>query len=102
MSAVSKPPEFACAVDVEASTTEEDTSPRAVVERFLAANRSLEVEGMFEEISQDAVWVLPAAAASAPRDVSGKEANRGFFESIRPMWAHVRPDLHRRAPARRR
>ncbi len=63
-----------------------ETSPRAVVERFLEANRSLDVDAMFEEIASDARWVFPAAPPGAPREVSGKQANRAFFDSIRPMW----------------
>ncbi len=55
-------------------------------ERFLAANRVLDIDGMFEEIAPDARWVFPAAPPEAPREVSGKERNRAFFESIRPMW----------------
>ncbi len=61
-------------------------SPCAVVERFLAANSALDVDGMFEEIGADVRWLFPAAPAGAPREVAGKETNRAFFESIRPMW----------------
>ncbi len=68
------------------TSTEVDTSPRAVVERFLAANKVLDVDGMFEEIGEDARWVFPAAPEGAPREVAGKAANRAFFESILPMW----------------
>ncbi|HEX2048834.1 MAG TPA: DUF6596 domain-containing protein [Acidimicrobiales bacterium] len=68
-------------------TCADDTqSPRAVVARFLAANRALDVDGMFEEIGEDARWVFPAAPEGAPREVTGKAANRAFFESILPMW----------------
>jgi uncharacterized protein len=62
-------------------------TPKAVVERFLAANRSLDVDGMFAEIGPDAVWSFPTAPPGAPREVSGKETNRQFFDSLRPMWA---------------
>ena len=61
-------------------------SPRAVVERFLAANTVLEVDAMFAEIAPDARWLFPAAPPGAPREVSGKDRNRAFFESLRPMW----------------
>ena len=60
--------------------------PPAVVERFLAANAVLDVDGMFEEIGEDAVWSFPAAPPGAPREVKGKAANRSFFESLVPMW----------------
>jgi ketosteroid isomerase-like protein len=63
-----------------------DSSARAVVERFLAANTVLDVDGMFEEIGPEARWVFPAAPPGAPREVSGKDRNRAFFESLRPMW----------------
>ncbi len=69
------------------TSTAADTSPAAVVERFLAANKVLDVDGMFEEIGRNAVWVFPAAPSGAPREVAGKEINRQFFESLRPMWA---------------
>lgn len=62
------------------------TSPRAVVERFLTANSTLDVDGMFAEIGEDARWVFPAAPEGAPREVTGKAVNRAFFESILPMW----------------
>ena len=55
-------------------------APRAVVERFLAANDVIDVDGMFEEIADDAVWSFTAAPPGAPREVQGKEANRSFFE----------------------
>lgn len=63
-----------------------DVSPCAVVAWFLEANRSLDVDAVFEEIAPEARWVSPAAPAGAPRGVSGKQANRRFFEGIRPMW----------------
>ena len=59
---------------------------RAVVERFLAANAVLDVDGMFVEIADDAVWSFPAAPPGAPREVEGETANRSFFESLVPMW----------------
>ena len=65
----------------------DDHSPRAVVERFLTANRSLDVDAMFEEIAQDAVWSFPAGPPGAPREVAGKDVNRAFFDAMRPMWA---------------
>jgi ketosteroid isomerase-like protein len=74
-----------------------DRSPRAVVERFLAANSALDVDGMFEEIGPDVRWVFPAAPPGAPREVTGKETNRAFFESILPMWRAFRltfTDVH--------
>ncbi len=71
---------------LERNSQQADTSPRAVVERFLAANTVLDVDGMFEEIAPDARWVFPAAPPGAPREVCGKERNRAFFESLRPMW----------------
>ncbi len=70
-----------------ATTTAVNTSARAVLQRFLAANEVLDVDGMFQEIGRDAVWLFPTAPAGAPRTVSGKETNRQFFDSIRPMWA---------------
>ena len=72
----------------EASETvaSHDNTPCAVVERFLAANRRLDVDAMFEEIGSEARWLFPAAPPGAPREVSGKETNRAFFESLRPMW----------------
>lgn len=72
-------------------------SPCAVVERFLAANSVLDVDGMFEEIGPDARWIFPAAPPGAPREVAGKETNRAFFESILPMWRQFRltfTDVH--------
>jgi ketosteroid isomerase-like protein/quinol monooxygenase YgiN len=60
--------------------------PRAVVERFLEANHVLDVDGMFREIGEDAVWSFPAAPPGAPREVEGKATNRAFFESLLPMW----------------
>ncbi len=69
------------------TSAETDSSPRAVVERFLAANTVLNVDGMFDEIAADARWVFPAAPPGAPREVSGKDNNRAFFESLRPMWS---------------
>jgi len=65
---------------------EDDTTPRAVVERFLEANAALDVDGMFDEIGEDAVWSFPAAPAGAPREMAGKRNNRDFFESLLPMW----------------
>lgn len=65
---------------------ENSDSPRAVVERFLTANDALDVDGMFEEIGDDAVWSFPAAPAGAPREMVGKANNRNFFESLLPMW----------------
>jgi ketosteroid isomerase-like protein/quinol monooxygenase YgiN len=59
---------------------------RAVVERFLAANAVLDVDGMFEEIGEDAVWSFPAAPPGAQREVRGKATNRSFFESLLPIW----------------
>jgi ketosteroid isomerase-like protein len=67
-------------------TPSQDTSPRAVVERFLTANGSLDVDAMFQEIGPDAVWSFPAGPPGAPREIRGKDINRAFFESIRPMW----------------
>jgi ketosteroid isomerase-like protein len=64
----------------------DDTSATSVVERFLTANKSLDVEGMFAEIDENAVWRFPAGPAGAPPEVRGKSVNRTFFESIRPMW----------------
>jgi len=64
----------------------ERDDPRAVVERFLAANAVLDVDGMFEEIGEYAVWSFPAAPPGAPREVEGKATNRAFFESLVPMW----------------
>ena len=63
-----------------------DPSPRAVVQRFLTANRALDINGMFEEIGAEAHWVFPAAPQGAPREVAGKATNRAFFERLRPMW----------------
>jgi ketosteroid isomerase-like protein/quinol monooxygenase YgiN len=60
--------------------------PRDVVERFLAANHVLDVDGMFEEIAEDAVWSFPTAPPGAPREVNGKATNRSVFESLLPMW----------------
>ena len=67
-------------------TPDEHESPRAVVERFLAANDALDVDAMFEEIGTDALWSFPTAPPGAPRELRGKATNRSFFESIRPMW----------------
>ena len=58
----------------------------AVVERFLAATGALDVDAMFEEIAPDAVWIFPSGPRGAPREVRGKDTNRAFFESLRPMW----------------
>ena len=70
--------------------TDGSESSRAVVERFLAANDALDVDGMFEEIGDDAVWSFPAAPAGAPREMAGKQNNRAFFESLLPMWKTFR------------
>ena len=67
-------------------TPASDTSPTSVAKRFLTANKSLDVDGMFAEIDEDAVWRFPAGPPGAPREVRGKSINRAFFESIRPMW----------------
>jgi len=67
-------------------TVHADLSPRAVVERFLLANKRLDVDAMFAEIATDAVWVFPTAPTGAPDQVVGKDANREFFDSLRPMW----------------
>jgi quinol monooxygenase YgiN len=40
--------------------------PCAVAERFLAANAVLDVDGMFEEIAEEAVWSFPAAPPARP------------------------------------
>jgi uncharacterized protein len=70
--------------------TEDSNNPRAVVERFLAANDALDIDGMFEEIAEEAVWSFPTAPPGAPREVTGKATNRSFFESLRPMWTSFR------------
>lgn len=67
-------------------TEKNDKRPRAVVERFLDANDALDVDAMFAEIGDDAVWSFPAAPAGAPREMAGKQNNREFFESLLPMW----------------
>ncbi len=67
-------------------TPADDTSAASVVERFLTANKSLDVDGMFAEIDEDAVWRFPAGPPGAPPEVCGKSVNRAFFESMRPMW----------------
>jgi len=81
-------PRVPAAGEVSGSVTaaDDEARPRAVVERFLAANAVLDVDGMFEEIGEDAVWSFPAAPPGAPREVKGKAANRSFFESLLPMW----------------
>jgi ketosteroid isomerase-like protein len=68
-------------------TPTHDTSPAEVVERFLAATRSLDVDAMFAEIALDVVWSFPAGPIGCPPEVKGKATNRAFFESMRPMWA---------------
>jgi len=73
-------------VEYSRSAADGRKQPRAVVERFLAANAALDVDGMFEEIAEDAVWSFPAAPPGAPREMRGKAANRAFFESLVPMW----------------
>jgi ketosteroid isomerase-like protein len=64
----------------------DDTSATLVVQRFLTANKRLDVDGMFAEIDDDAVWRFPAGPQGAPPEVRGKSVNRAFFESMRPMW----------------
>jgi ketosteroid isomerase-like protein len=61
-------------------------TPSAVVERFLNAISALDVDSMFDEIAPDAVWSFPSGPRGAPREVRGKDTNRAFFESMRPMW----------------
>ena len=65
-------------------------TPQAVVERFLAANDALDVDGMFAEIAPDATWAFPTAPAGAPAEVIGKTNNRAFFEALRPVWTAFR------------
>ena len=65
-------------------------TPQAVVERFLAANDALDVDGMFSEIAPDATWAFPTAPAGAPAEVIGKTNNRAFFEALRPVWTAFR------------
>lgn len=60
------------------------------VDRFLRANSMLDVDGMFAEIAEDAVWEFPTAPAGAPRSVAGWAENRAFFESLLPMWRRFR------------
>lgn len=67
-------------------TPASDTTPTSVVKRFLTANKSLDVDGMFAEIDENAVWRFPAGPPGAPPEIRGKSINRAFFESIRPMW----------------
>lgn len=76
--------------DDGAMATDGSMAPRVVVERFLDANDVLDVDGMFEEIGDEAVWSFPAAPAGAPREMAGKQANREFFESLLPMWKTFR------------
>jgi ketosteroid isomerase-like protein/quinol monooxygenase YgiN len=79
-------PPLSASDDATAAREDDGDDPCAVVERFLAANAVLDVDAMFEEIADDAVWSFPAAPPGAPREVRGKPTNRAFFESLVPMW----------------
>lgn len=66
-------------------TQSHDSSPTAVVERFLRALSRLDVDGMFAENASDIVCVFPTAPGG-PQEIVGWETNRTFYSTfIRPM-----------------
>jgi ketosteroid isomerase-like protein len=67
-------------------TTAHSAEPVDVVTRFLTATKSLDVDAMFDEIGDDAVWSFPTGPTGAPRQVRGKQTNRAFFTGMAPMW----------------
>jgi len=66
-------------------TQPEERSPKAVVERFLAAMSRLDVDAMFAELADDVVCSFPTAPGG-PQEIRGRDTNRAFYTTtIRPM-----------------
>jgi len=72
-------------------TQPEETSPKAVVERYLDAMSRLDIDAQFAALADDVVCSFPTAPGDGPKEIQGKENNRAFFTSvIRPMWSAFR------------
>ncbi len=64
-----------------------DMSPKTVAERFLGAMSRLDIDAMFAQLAPEVVFAFPTAPGGGPREVQGKDINRAFFSTIRPMWS---------------
>jgi ketosteroid isomerase-like protein len=67
-------------------TPTKNPSPTAVVERFLHAMSRRDVEAMFAELAQDVICAFPTAPGG-PQEIRGRDTNRAFYTTSRPMWS---------------
>ncbi len=83
-------------------TSSQDSTPIAVVERFLRAMSRLDVDGMFAELAPDVRCAFPIAPGG-PQEIRGRDTNRTFYSTvIRPMtptFSITRMELHALADA---